>query len=619
MKASITRAAALAGGLVLVAGLLPGGTAAARQASLGAAAVQPTARTVPPGNTRANNNCPGETPVFYDPGQAQDIVLPTGYKASVFARDLNFPTAVAFVGDREHFKVVVLESGSGLPGRCNPSDGPGYGGRTSPTNPFTPDLLVFDNQGNLITGPLGKPSRGADSYQPDGPAIGLSFAHGLQGGKLFSSDSNQQTDGGAGPNHTSRLVMVDLATGAVTSFVSNLPTGDHPTEQVLVKDGFVYWSQGSATNTAVVGHDNGGGTHEHDIPCQNVTLSGNNFDSGDGHFTAGYSDHGVSHPAGFVVPAFTGAQNGMHVCTGAIMRTRIDDPIGSMQAFSWGYRNPYAIRFSPEDHVLKGNLFLGEDGEDERGARPTNGAPDRLQLAAINPDGTPDYHGWPDFFGFLPSTQRVFNPIGGPADDLCSPPAMPVFSAANCAAVVQAKDVPVKPVLQSLPQQQKGPVALEPADSSMTGIDFAPNSFVTGVVHRGAALVSREGDFGFSPGNGEPEEGHDVQLVNFSRPGEPLQVSLQRFAYNCKPADQTHPNGVAGCSNPADQAFTDILHAFNRPTFAMFGPDGALYVIDYGAVRDLGQSDPAAKFTDPRDGPLVQFPFTGTIWKITRA
>lgn len=229
----------------------------------------------------------------------------------------------------------------------------------------------------------------------------------------------------------------------------------------------------------------------------------------------------------------------------------------------------------------------------------------------MNADGTPDYHGWPDSFGFLPSTQRVYNPQGGPADDLCSPPAMPTFDAAACQAAVAAKDTPVQPVLAFPPQQPKAAMDLEPADSSMTGIDFAPGSFVGGVVHRGAALVSRQGDFGFSAGNGEPEEGHDVQLVNFSAPGEPLRTTLQRFAFNCRVADQTHPNGAAGCTHPADQAFTDILDAFNRPTFATFGPDGALYVVDYRAVRDVGQSDPDARITNPADGPLVQFPFTG--------
>ena len=47
-----------------------------------------------------------------------------------------------------------------------------------------------------------------------------------------------------------------------------------------------------------------------------------------------------------------------------------------------------------------------------------NNAPDRLQIARQNSDGTPEFHGWPDRFGFLDSTQSVFNPIGGGGDDL---------------------------------------------------------------------------------------------------------------------------------------------------------------------------------------------------------
>ena len=65
-----------------------------------------------------------------------------------------------------------------------------------------------------------------------------------------------------------------------------------------------------------------------------------------------------------------------------------------------------------------------------------------------------------------------------------------------------------------------------------------------------------------------------------------------------------------------EQAFPDGLAGFNRPTNVKFGPDGCAYVVDYGAVRDFGQSDPAAKFITPGDGPLVQIPGTGVIWKI---
>ena len=136
---------------------------------------------------------------------------------------------------------------------------------------------------------------------------------------------------------------------------------------------------------------------------------------------------------------------------------------------------------------------------------------------------------------------------------------------------------------------------------------------------RGAVLVAREGDFGFSKENGEPPAGHDIELVNFSALGERFALEQSRFAFNCPQADQAHrPNGAAACKSIADQAFSSHLRGINRPVTAMFGPDHALYLVDYGAVRDFGQSDPASKFTNPLDAPLVQIPGTGVIWKISR-
>ncbi len=227
---------------------------------------------------------------------------------------------------------------------------------------------------------------------------------------------------------------------------------------------------------------------------------------------------------------------------------------------------------------------MTENGEDERGARPTNNAPDRLHLAKQNPDGSPDYHGWPDRFGFLDSTQAVFNPVGGPGDD-------------NPAAVVGK---PVQPVLAFPPQPITVPLALEPADVAIVGLDFVPDSFARGPVKRGAALAGREGDFGFSKANGTPEEGHDVQLINFSKPGEPLKLTLQRFAFN----------------KTFEQAFVSQIRGINRPVDLKFGPDDCAYLVDYGAVRDFGQSDPDSGFKVAGDGPLVQIPRTGVIWKI---
>lgn len=523
---------------------------------------------------------------FFDPTLPPSIDLPPGFKASVFVARLNAPTGIAFLGNASSFQVYVLESGHGIPSVCN-DETAWPGGEFDTNNPFTPDILVFNQNGTKIRGPLGKPTSTGGGLQPSGPAVDIAFVNGLSGGPLFATDSNQATHAG-GNNNSSRIVTVNPMTGAVTPFITNLPTGDHPTEQLAFKGGWVYWSQGSTTNSGVVGRDNGGGTNQSDIPCQDITLSQNVFDSGGGVMTSGYSPFGVQQP-GATIKAFFNSFTGQvrqGVCDGAILRAPLNNPT-AIEPFSWGYRNGYAIRFPPDDHPLAGGLLVGEDGADERGARPSNNAPDTLQLARHNSDGSPDYHGWPDRFGFLPSSQAVFNPIGGTSDDNCNPPGP------QC--------VPIKDVLAFPPQPITSPLAIEGADSSFTGIDFVPDAFVGGPVQPGAVLYTLEGDFGFSPPNATapaPEIGHEVKLVNFNQlPDTPLALKIENFARN----------------STGDQAFITDINGFNRPTNVKFGPDGCAYVVDYGAVRDNGAD---THFVGAANGPLVQIPGTGVIWKI---
>jgi hypothetical protein len=171
-------------------------------------------------------------------------------------------------------------------------------------------------------------------------------------------------------------------------------------------------------------------------------------------------------------------------------------------------------------------------------------------------------------------------------------------------ATILSEDRPIRDVLAFPPQPITSPLATEAADSSFTGIDFVPDSFALGPVQRGAALYALEGDFGFSAANATapaPEVGHEVKLVNFSEPGEPLVLKIMRFARN----------------TTFEQAFVSGgIRGFNRPTNVKFGPDGCAYVVDYGAVRDFGQSDAASKFVGDGNGPLLQIPHTGVIWKI---
>jgi len=197
----------------------------------------------------------------------------------------------------------------------------------------------------------------------------------------------------------------------------------------------------------------------------------------------------------------------------------------------------------------------------------------------------------------------VFNPVGGPSDDLCVPAANPPSNctAASLAQILQ-EDLPMRNVLAFPPQPVTAPLALEAADSSFTSIEFVPNSFAFGPVKRGAALYTLEGDFGFSASNGTPEVGHEIRLINFSDTSDPLALAISNFARN----------------GTGDQAFIGGTPGFNRPLDIRFGPDGCAWVVDYGAVRDAGQAGSDSKYKVAGDGPLLQIPHTGVIWRICR-
>ena len=185
-----------------------------------------TPPTLATAQTRGNPLCPGED-VYFNPGNGEDIVKPSGFTVSVFKSGLNFPTAIAFRGDARRFEVFVLESGHGLPSRCNDETSSVVGGQFSATNPFTPDILVFDESGRLIRGPLAKPTASGGGLQAHGPAIDIAFENGFEGGRLFATDSNQAIRAVGAQNNSSRIVTVNPQTGQVTPFIAGLPTGDH--------------------------------------------------------------------------------------------------------------------------------------------------------------------------------------------------------------------------------------------------------------------------------------------------------------------------------------------------------------------------------------------------------
>jgi hypothetical protein len=148
----------------------------------------------------------------------------------------------------------------------------------------------------------------------------------------------------------------------------------------------------------------------------------------------------------------------------------------------------------------------------------------------------------------------VFNPIGGPSDDLCPAP----FNQAACvAALTAAGDIPIRDVLAGPPQQITGPLANEGADSSFTGIDFVPDVFVGGPVQPGAALYSLEGDFGFSPPNSSNPDA-EIGQINF------LTASEKCFIAEINETKTSYPRDTA-----IDQIFEQqVANHPNKPAIS---------------------------------------------------
>ena len=157
--------------------------------------------------TASNPLCPGEE-VSFNPDNGQDIGLPEGFKVSVFAKGLNFPTGIAFRGNSHRFEVYVLESGAFPASRCN--NGAAWQANGLPGNPFTPDVVVFDQNAKPLR-TLGKPadamSGSPDAFQPGGPAVDIAFEHGPNGGRLFATDNG--SNGG-------RISVLDPVKGTLT-------------------------------------------------------------------------------------------------------------------------------------------------------------------------------------------------------------------------------------------------------------------------------------------------------------------------------------------------------------------------------------------------------------------
>lgn len=429
--------------------------------------------------------------------EASDIALPPGYTIEAVAVGLTFPSGLTF---DDTGRVYVIEAGYS------------YG------EVWTVPRLLRIEQGQsptvIATG------------EKNGPWTGVTFHKGdfyvAEGGEL---------NGG-------RILRI-RSDGNKTALLEGLPSkGDHHTNGPAVgPDGQIYFGQGTYTNSGVVGEDNAefGWLKRfptlHDIPCKDLRLNGRNFTTRDPLTGRPQVETGAFSPFG--KPTSKGETvSGQLPCNGAIMKVPAEG--GRPELVAWGFRNPFALGFSPE-----GGLFVIDNSYDTRGSRPVHGTGDLLW--AVTPS---TWYGWPDFHGARPLNQG----------DHFRPP---------------WKERP-ELLLAEYPNVPPRPAAILDVHSSSNGIDFSRSPEFGYVGH---AFIPQFGDQ--APGTGKV-----LAPVGFKVVRVDLKTGvIHEFAVN-----KGRTNGPASWHRSG---------GLERPLSLRFDPEGtSLYVVDFGVMTMADKPNP---------------------------
>ena len=343
-------------------------------------------------------------------------------------------------------------------------------------------------------------------------------------------------------------------------------------------DGRIYMGSGPAANSAVVGIDIAPFVERspqlRTTPCEDIVLTGQNFetpdfrteDASDTALTGAYVPFGTETMPGERIPGTT-------KCGGAVLSFDPADPEGTLKVHAWGFRNIIGLGWDGE-----GNMYAGVNGYDNRGSRPVNDEYDATYLVREG-----EWYGWPDYSARL-------EPLTDPKFDLPDALQAPV--------VVNGEPLPPpKRIGFVIDHEASG---LEIADrslayglhefnSSPSMLDVAPESWGS---YAGHLFVAEFGDL--APNTNPLSEGPTGYQVVSIPPGGGTAVP---FAHNA----------LRGPASAQDA----LGEGLERPVDVKFGPDGAMYISDYGVARVNPAR--AAEGQVPYEFP----PETGAIWRVT--
>jgi glucose/arabinose dehydrogenase len=404
-----------------------------------------------------------------------------------------------------------------------------------------------------------------------GGLIGIVFHQGA----FFVSHRDPQDRTGAVSRVTPDGQVTRILTGILDS------QAEHQVNQLLVRNGQMFLATGPATNSGVVGLDNAPSValspNLSTTPCRDLVLTGVNYVTpdfrteamGDLATTGPFMPFGTPAPKGTVV-------KGVNKCGGSILVFDPNNAEQTVRPFASGLRNAYGLAMNRET----GEMFVAVNGFDVRGSRPFQDDFDPIYRVR---EGA--FYGYPDF-------SAAFEPA-----------ILPKFDVPNS---LQAKKILLpggEPLTQDrlhfvIDHEASGITlpdpsliaGLTPVNASPSGLDVATSAFGN---FAGQLFVAEFGDLGppTNPLINRPR-GFRVSVV------DPETRRVETFLRNAQP-------GPASAQGPR-------AAGLERPVDVTFGPDGAMYILDYGVARP---SIPEAK---PGDYPFLFVPNTGIVWRVTR-
>lgn len=379
-------------------------------------------------------------------------------------------------------------------------------------------------------------------------------------------------------SHRSRYSTYDLESGEFKTIINGLPSwGEFLNAKPVFHNDEMYFFLSTQGNTGVIEEhwvhviDEFKKSEAREIPGEDITLTGQNFwvptkkatiVEADSVETGAYAALGEKTQAGQVI-------KGEKICNGAFFKC---DPDGAnIERICWGLRSSFGYAFSPE-----GKLIATMNS--------ANPMPPRglyFDYEPIYEIVSGEWYGWPDFFSGIPITDERFS--------IKKEERAFVLTPQTHRKLLKGKSRPRQPIAKlGVHTAAQGMVF----GRSEFGID--PNNIL--VAEFGSIVPEFKDDAKEQRDNkGFPSAESAPDGVQYNWPGFKVQqVDLR--------SGRATDYIVNKDNRPASVHDSGGLE---RPIQLEWGPDGSLYIVDFGVVEFDAKG-------------MNAHPFTGVIWKLTK-